>query len=298
MSQVLQSRGAKCNTSVLVLNPVNLPLAIALRLSRYRVVLHLDGRDDLRTKWPKFVRVIIRFLQLIAVQSGLPIIVDSEVLARHYLAQGNGKQLHLIAYGGCRACDGNRRHGPDIKHFRAFLVVARAVRENQLGVICRAVSQMSNLATIEIITTWSEDSEAWEELSELSQSSPQIEVKSEGVWNSHSLCDRYLRSSAVIHGHSVGGTNPALVLALSHGTPVFAHDNPYNREVAGSLARYWKTEQELTKLLDEFDPVTWPYDQAAVDDFNRRYNWDDVVEKYKKVLGLDQSSGGGPLDRK
>jgi hypothetical protein len=67
---------------------------------------------------------------------------------------------------------------------------------------------------------------------------------------------------------------------------VLAHDNPYNREVAGSMARYWKDEAELTKLLDEFDPMTWPYDQAAVDDFNRRYNWDDVVEKYRQLLGL------------
>ena len=39
-----------------------------------------------------------------------------------------------------------------------------------------------------------------------------------------------------IHGHSVGGTNPSLVEALDAGSPVLAHDNKFNRWVAGKGA--------------------------------------------------------------
>ena len=41
-------------------------------------------------------------------------------------------------------------------------------------------------------------------------------------------------SSAYLHGHTVGGTNPSLIEAMAAGNPVIAHDNPYNRWVAGA----------------------------------------------------------------
>ena len=42
-----------------------------------------------------------------------------------------------------------------------------------------------------------------------------------------------------VHGHTVGGTNPSLVEALGAGSPVLAHDNVFNRWVAGPGARFF-----------------------------------------------------------
>ena len=46
-------------------------------------------------------------------------------------------------------------------------------------------------------------------------------------------------SLAYVHGHTVGGTNPSLVEAMAAGNPVIAHDNVYNRWVAGPAQRYF-----------------------------------------------------------
>ncbi len=46
-------------------------------------------------------------------------------------------------------------------------------------------------------------------------------------------------SLAYLHGHTVGGTNPSLVEAMAAGNPVIAHDNEYNRWVAGDGAVYF-----------------------------------------------------------
>jgi glycosyltransferase involved in cell wall biosynthesis len=47
-----------------------------------------------------------------------------------------------------------------------------------------------------------------------------------------------------VHGHTVGGTNPSLVQALGAGTPVLAHDNPYNRWVCGPAAGLFFADDE------------------------------------------------------
>jgi hypothetical protein len=48
------------------------------------------------------------------------------------------------------------------------------------------------------------------------------------------LVDLWLHCDVYLHGHSVGGTNPALLQALGTGAPTLAFDAPFNREGMGS----------------------------------------------------------------
>ncbi len=272
------------SAAILILNPINLPTLLFLRFFGFRAVLHMDGRDDLRRKWVLPIRVLYRFFQRLCVWSGIQLIFDS-VTVRSEIGGRHAEKYAVIAYGGCEACEKSRMVWQARNISRNFLTLARAEPENQLVEIVQAFGAMTTSAQLLVVTTTRYKGKYWQDLVDKVNTRSSVELV-DGIWDKERLCLMYREFSAVIHGHTVGGTNPSLVLALCHGTPVFAHDNPYNREVAGSLARYWKNEEELTRLLDEFDPASWPYDQAAVDDFNRRYNWDDVVEKYRVVLGL------------
>jgi glycosyltransferase involved in cell wall biosynthesis len=49
----------------------------------------------------------------------------------------------------------------------------------------------------------------------------------------------------------VGGTNPSLVEALGAGSPVLAHDNRFNRWVAGEGAAYFEDEDGCARAFDE-----------------------------------------------
>jgi glycosyltransferase involved in cell wall biosynthesis len=55
--------------------------------------------------------------------------------------------------------------------------------------------------------------------------------------------------SLYLHGHQVGGTNPSLVEALGAGNAVLAHDNRFNRWVAGPGAGYFRDAVSLDALL-------------------------------------------------
>ena len=52
---------------------------------------------------------------------------------------------------------------------------------------------------------------------------------------------------AYIHEHQVGGTNPSLVEALGASNAVLAHNNRFNRWVAGEKARYFDSIASCTQ---------------------------------------------------
>jgi len=96
-------------------------------------------------------------------------------------------------------------------------------------------------------------------------------------------------SFAYIHGHSVGGTNPSLLEAISSKNVVLAYDVPYNREVLGEYGFYYKVEKELSKLINfmekEFNET---YKEKLHNYYNKilkeKYNWDIVIKKYESLL--------------
>ena len=100
---------------------------------------------------------------------------------------------------------------------------------------------------------------------------------------------------AYVHGHRVGGTNPSLVEALGAGNAVIAHDNRYNRWVAGDAALYFQDGQDLDRVLglalqrpELLDGLRqrsrWRHETA--------FRWDVVLAAYERLL-LALAQGGG-----
>jgi glycosyltransferase involved in cell wall biosynthesis len=100
---------------------------------------------------------------------------------------------------------------------------------------------------------------------------------------------------AYLHGHSVGGTNPSLLEALGCGNVVVAHDNVFNREVAGDAAYYFDEKDDVCSMVALVDamPVS---DRAAWADRSRQrirdhYTWDRITRCYVDLLETDARSG-------
>ena len=90
-----------------------------------------------------------------------------------------------------------------------------------------------------------------------------------------------------LHGHTVGGTNPSLVEALGAGSPVLAHDNVFNRWVAGEGAAYFRDvpscTEALTRLLDD-DPQLDRMRAASYARHAEAFTWAQVLPAYEAVL--------------
>jgi len=273
---------ASADKTVLVVNPINVFTALMLRRSGHFVALHMDGMEDQRSKWGRFLQFMHRFVRRIAVRSNLLLVTDSKAIQEWYLKTYNRK-TEMITYGGCVTAELDKTHRWTLKDSSDyFMVVARPEPENQILEICEAFIESKNQQRLIVVGAPNGENSYWEKVKALVYHHPNIELAG-SIWDRQTLCELYCSTLGVIHGHTVGGTNPALVDALSHGSPVMAHDNIYNREVLGVQGPVWKSVEALAEILQKFDPRTHNCD---VDLFLKNYNWQKVAESYLQILKL------------
>ena len=91
-----------------------------------------------------------------------------------------------------------------------------------------------------------------------------------------------------IHGHTVGGTNPALLKALGYGNCILASNVPYNSEV---LLDYGITfdrniENLLNKLqfVEDNPHIVSEYRRRTPQRIREAYTWEFIVDEYEKLF--------------
>ena len=69
------------------------------------------------------------------------------------------------------------------------------------------------------------------------------------IYDRKKLMDVWNSADYYIHGHSVGGTNPTLVEALSVGIPIFAFNVMFNKKIIGKEGKYFSNKNDLIGLI-------------------------------------------------
>src|SRR6476646_6291930 len=94
-----------------------------------------------------------------------------------------------------------------------------------------------------------------------------------------------------LHGHSVGGTNPALLQALACSNLIAANDVVFNREVAGDAGTFFKPVADdvarvVRMLADAPEAERARLRARALARLHEGgYTWDSVVTAYERALG-------------
>lgn len=71
--------------------------------------------------------------------------------------------------------------------------------------------------------------------------------------------------------------------AMGCGNGIIAHDNQFNREVAGVSAQYFKDAASLSVILNSLDDRA-TNGRVAQQIIRDRYTWDKVVSAYLELL--------------
>jgi len=270
---------AQHGDAVLVLNPVNVWTARWLQRRGAHVLLHLDGLEHERAKWGRLPRAIHRRARTVAAKSSLVLVADHPEIQRLMLEEF-GRETVYIAYGGCDEAerDASHRWSAD-RRGDHYLLMARPEPENQVLEICRAFSAASTAARLIVVGGPSRNNQYWRNIESVAAADPRIELWGP-VWDRSELCALMMTARAYIHGHTVGGTNPSLVDVLSHGTPVLAHDNVFNRVVAHGHGSFWTDSAGLTaRLHDATESGTGERSFG-----NTNYEWKQVIARYMASL--------------
>jgi glycosyltransferase involved in cell wall biosynthesis len=108
-----------------------------------------------------------------------------------------------------------------------------------------------------------------------------------GIYHEESLDNLRHFSKALIHGHSVGGTNPSLLEAMGAGALIIAHDNPFNRYILEEDSLYFKSKDDLTVLLQEMEnrlPSSQEMIKNNQEKIRTDYQWDYIIKRYEDLF--------------
>ena len=258
------------------------------RLLGKRVVVNVDGLDWARPKWNDAGQVYFQLAARAALFGCDALIADADAMVDYYLTRF-GRRLEMISYGAEIASSTNpgrvAEHG--LKPGSYYLVVARLVPDNNVHLTIEGFKRVASYRRLAVVGGSTYDSEYVRELHRLADSRV---VLLGHVHDQNLLRELYCNSYAYVHGHSFGGTNPALLRALGYGCAVLAADTVFSAEVLdkGRYGMLWHptvegVEAVLARAEREPDLMS-ELAARAPDRIRERYCWDRVTEQYEALL--------------
>ena len=197
-----------------------------------------------------------------------------------------GVDSEIITYGGDQVRkiiseESDKIKYPFLRTQYAF-TVARIQPDNNIDLLLSSFDE-SSVMPIVFVGNWN-NSEYGKKTKEKYNNRPNI-ILLNAIYDHREL--NVLRSNCKVylHGHSAGGTNPALVEAMSLSLPVVAFDSIFNKYTTHSEALYFSNSAEL-KLI-----MTTLHNENLVLNGDRmfrlakeHYTWKHISALYAKVF--------------
>ena len=258
------------------------------RLWGTKVWINMDGIEWARAKWGFVAKVYFKIMEAFAVRIADRIIADAEGI-KDYLQRRHSFKTpcSVVAYGGRIVEDATtavlNEYG--LRPLGYYLIVCRLEPENHVLEILQGFAASNSTCSLIVIGN---DRAVTNYVKKLELICDE-RIKFVGVvYDNVKLSSLRYHCRAYIHGHSVGGTNPSLLEALGCNNVVIAHDNVFNREVAGEAAVYFKTREDITKCIERIDSMEEKERSRLSCIAGKRirdsYNWDVITEQYYSLL--------------
>ncbi|GAA0879476.1 DUF1972 domain-containing protein [Algoriphagus jejuensis] len=252
---------------------------------RKDTVVNIGGLDWKRDKWSKFAQKVILKSEQLLVKNGGQIVADN-IGIKDYVYLTYRRNAHFIAFGGdqvmCQpiTAEALKRY-PFLGSPYAF-IVTRIQKDNNIEMMLEAFSDNPPMPFV-IIGNW--------EATSYGRKLKAIYQKVKSIHLINPIYDTYeldlLRSNCKIyvHGHSVGGTNPTLVEAMSLGLPILAFANGFNEYSTFQKAKYFKNREELKQLVAQHEGLNLQGVGMDMLDLARtHYRWEKVTSDYEQVI--------------
>lgn len=268
----------------LVMNVANGYFLPLLRARGIPTLVNVDGIEWERAKWSRIAKRAFRTGAQLTAKWGSELVFDARAIQR-YWEQMFGVTGIFIPYGGDVPPALPVPEG--LAHRGYVLIVARFVPENSVPQFFQAVPAIANHHPVVIVGSSGYGGELDEAAANLAEDNPSVSWLGH-VSNDDLLLALWQHAGVYFHGHSVGGTNPALVAAMAAGAPVLARDTVYNREVLGSSGKFVAAEPnmiaagvlEMMGSRVERDKAC----QANVERAIQHYSWTQVCGDYERAL--------------
>ena len=250
-----------------------------------KFILNFGGLDWQRSKWNYFTRKFLKFSEYFSIKYSKHLISDNKGI-QEYINSEYGRESRLVTYGG----DQSFKVVPTVKDFEKYsflkndyaFTLARIQSDNNIELILNTFDKKETLPIV-FVGNW-DNSDFGIQIRNRYSSNKNI-ILLNAIYAPREL--NLLRSNCkiYIHGHSAGGTNPALLEAMNVQLPILAYDCKFNRYATEGEAKYFSDSEELSELLNTINYDTLKKisnDMLKIS--NRRYTWKKIANEYAKVI--------------
>jgi glycosyltransferase involved in cell wall biosynthesis len=243
---------AKEDSLVLTLGYNTASFGVFLRLGGLLNIINMDGIEWRRQKWGAVARTWFWLNDWAGCWVGNHLVADHPEIARHLSTRVSSRKITMIPYGADRvvAADEAPVRSLGLKPGGYAVLIARAEPENSVLEVVSAWSRQHRGHRLVVLGKYADDHDYQRRVK---QAASQEVMFVGAIYDKAVVHALRFHASFYVHGHQVGGTNPSLVEALGAGNAVLAHDNPYNRWVAGTAGVYFRgldqCEQTVAALI-------------------------------------------------
>ncbi|MBD5803749.1 hypothetical protein AZOA_31900 [Azoarcus sp. Aa7] len=258
-----------------------------LRLKGIPNLINMDGIEWSRAKWGKLAKTWFWLNDWAGCWLGDHLIADHPQIKAHLATRVAADKITTIAYGA-EAVTGAPTEpvlSLGVTPGRFLTVIARPEPENSLLEIVQGFSARPRGVDLLLLGKYDAEGNAYHRAVREAASD---EVKFVGaIYEKEVVRALRFHSLAYVHGHQVGGTNPSLVEALGAGNAVIAHDNRFNRWVAGEGAAYFAGTDGFAQQLDGLlisEERLGAMRAASRARFEGAFTWERILGEYEKLL--------------
>lgn len=256
------------------------------RIKGIKNIINMDGIEWKRDKWSWYERLWLYLNERAGCMIGNHLVADHPEISSHLASRVAESKITMIPYGARAVDDADASLlAPfQLESKKYAILIARPEPENSIFEIVKAFSAKKRGIQLVVLGAYDRSNPYHSQVLDVASS----EIRFLGPVYDHASLDA-LRFHALlyIHGHTVGGTNPSLVEALGSAQPILAHDNKFNRWVAGEGAAYFSSYETCQAMLDSL--FNAPDRLAEMSKFSRQrfnvcFTWENILGQYEKLL--------------
>lgn len=245
------------------------------------IITNMDGMEWKRSKYSKPVQSFLRWAEKLAVKTSDFLISDS-IGIQDYLLEKYQVRSEYIPYGA------HLFAAPDIKVLAGYgigkheydMLIARLEPENSIEIILDGVAAADNQRVFLVVGN--HDTAYGAYLKQKFIAHKKIRFIG-ALYDIRILNNLRYFSNIYFHGHSVGGTNPSLLEAMSSNAYICANKNIFNFSILGNDATYFTNASEVKQLVESMQKNS---EEARFKLFNNHhkikttYSWKDINSRY------------------
>lgn len=253
-----------------------------------------DGLEHMRSKWNYFIKKFFLYSEKVMLNNCDIIVCDAlgikEYIDHKYKNLKN--KTKYIAYGAEEVDISNMDEESILREYnlekdKYLLMVGRCVPENNYELVITEYMKSSTPKKLVIISNISNGNYYNKLINDTDCLKDTRILFIDGVYDKKKLSIIRKNAYLYIHGHSVGGTNPSLLEALSLTDLNILYDINFNKDVGMDSCLYFKDVGSLEKILEDrklLENSKKKLGNKAKKIIKENFTWEIIVNKYKDIF--------------